>query len=113
MSFLDITKAILPLILIVGMLYGVLYFIRKKGISFKGNKTGSIAINVLSSKMIMPKKYISVVKVDDKLLILGVSDHSITLLKEVDQPQEADQPFAGNENKIKFLNLLKKNLGMK
>ena len=113
MSFLDITKAILPLILIVGMLYGVLYFIRKYGISFKGNKTGSVAINVLSSKMIMPKKYISVVKVDDKLLILGVSDHSITLLKEVDRPEETEQPFAGNENKINFMDLLKKNLGLK
>jgi flagellar protein FliO/FliZ len=34
--------------------------------------------------MIMPKKFLSVVKVKDKLLILGVSETGITLLKEID-----------------------------
>jgi len=113
MTFLDIIKAIIPLVLIVGMLYGVLFFIKKYGISFKGKKNGSVAINVLSSQMIMPKKYISVVKVDDKLLVLGVSDHSISLLKELDQPEEINKSYETNDAKINFLDLLKKNIGLK
>ncbi len=39
--------------------------------------------------MIMPKKFLSVVKVKDKLLILGISENNITLLKEIDA-DEAD-----------------------
>ena len=113
MTFLDIVKAIIPLVLIVGMLYGVLFFVKKFGISFKGNKKGSVAINVISSHMIMPKKYISVVKVDDKLLVLGVSEHSISLLKEMDQPEDLSKTFSDNDNKSNFLDLLKKNIGLK
>jgi len=113
MSFFDIVKAFIPLVIIIGLLYGVLVFIKKYGIAFKGNKTGSIPISVLSSQMIMPKKFISVVKIADKLLILGVSDGSITLLKELDQPVEQDNSFIPHNEKINFVDLLKKNLGIR
>lgn len=113
MSFFDIVKAFIPLVAIIGMLYGVLVFIRKYGITLKGNKTGNIPINVLSSQMIMPKKFISVVKVADKLLILGVSEGSITLLKELDQPIENADTFIPGNVKNNFVDLLKKNLGIR
>ena len=92
-----------------------MFLIKKYGISLKGNKTGSVAINVLSSQMIMPKKFISVVKVDDKLLVLGVSDHSITLLKELDEPApvQVSKPYTAGDGKNNFLDLLKKNIGLK
>ena len=38
MSFIDIIKAFIPLIIIVGLLLGVLLLIKKFGGSFKGNK---------------------------------------------------------------------------
>ncbi len=113
MAFLDVVKAIIPLLLIVGLLYGALFLIKKYGISFKGKKNGSVNINVLSSQMIMPKKYISVVKVEDKFLVLGVSENSITLLKELDRPSEINKPYADNVEKNNFLDLLKKNLGLR
>ncbi len=113
MTFLDIIKAFVPLVVIVGLLYGVLIFIKKYGITLKGNKPGSIPINVLSSQMIMPKKFISVVRVADKLLILGVSDGSITLLKELEQPGEPEGSFIPKNSKNNFIDLLKKNLGIR
>ena len=113
MTFLDIVKAFIPLIVIVGLLYGVLVFVKKYGISFKGNKNSNIPISVLSSQMIMPKKFISVVKVADKLLILGVSDGSITLLKELEQQVEPEDSFIHKEVKNNFVDLLKKNLGIR
>ena len=113
MSFFDIVKAFIPLVVIIGLLYGVLVFIKKYGISIKGNKPGSIPINVLSSQMIMPKKFISVVKVADKLLILGVSDGSITLLKELEQTPEPENSFLPQNVKNNFVDLLKKNLGIR
>jgi len=113
MSFFDIIKAIIPLLLIVGLLYGVLLFVKKYGVPIKGNKAGSVHINVLSSQMIMPKKFISIVKVEDKLLVLGVSEHSITLLKELNQPEETQNQNISFNEKNNFLDVLKKNLGLK
>ncbi len=113
MTFIEIVKAIIPLLIIIGLLYGVMFVIKKYGVSFKGKKNGSVNINVLSSQMIMPKKYISVVRVDDKLLVLGVSENSISLLKELDKPLEENKPYSANIEKNNFLDILKKNLGLK
>ncbi len=113
MSFLDIVKALLPLVVIVGLLYGVLLFIKKYGVSFKGNKAGSVSINVLSSQMIMPKRFISVVRVEDKILVLGVSENSITLLKELEYEDDLENPYTPVESKNGFVDLLKKNLGLR
>ena len=112
MQFTDIVKTMVPLLVIVGLLFGALYFVKKYGIKLRKNKKGSIAINVISSQMIMPRRFISVVKVEDKLMVLGISDHSITLLKEFDDKINQDKTeFDSDKNN--FLNLLKKNLGFK
>jgi len=63
----------------------------------------------------MPKKYISLIKVEDRLLIVGVSDNSFSLLKEIDCP---DELLESSSNQSKDLpgnlkDIIKKNLGMK
>jgi len=113
MSFFEIVKAFIPLVLIVGLLYGVLLFVKKYGISIKGKKSSLVSINVIGSHMIMPKKFISVVKVEDKLLILGISEHSITLLKEMEQPDRPIDEHIYDDEKNNFITVLKKNLGLK
>ncbi len=112
MSFIDLAKAFIPLVLIVLLLFGVLLFIRKYGFSINGKKTNYLNIKVLNSQLIMPKKYISVVKVKDKLLLLGISENSITLLKEMDDT-EPEEMISGEDEKQTFLDILKKNMGMR
>jgi flagellar protein FliO/FliZ len=112
MTLFGIFKAIIPLILLVALLYGVLIFVKKYGLSFK-NKTqqDSPHVKLISSRMIMPKKFISIVKIEDKLLVLGVSEQSITLLKELDS---VSLPVSfPNDEKENFLGILKKNMGFK
>jgi len=60
--------------------------------------------------MIMPKKFLSVVRVNDKLLILGVSENNINLLKEIDA-DESDliNQTSTNQNQS-FADLFKKYL---
>lgn len=113
MSFFDIIKTVIPLFLIVALMYGVLIFVKKYGIKINGNKTGSVHINIISSQMIMPKRFISVVKVEDKLLVLGISEQSITLLKELNQPEDFPKQSIVINEKMNFLDSLKKNLGLK
>ena len=113
MSFFEIVKAFIPLLFIVGLLYGVLVFVRKYGINAKGKKSGYVSIDVISSQMIMPKKFISVVRVEDRLLVLGISEQSITLLKELERPVEVNKKSVYDEDKSNIIEVLKKNLGMK
>ncbi len=113
MSFFDIVKALLPLLVIVGLLYGVMVFVKRYGISVKGKKSNAVSIDLISTQMIMPKKFISVVRIDDRLLVLGVSDQSITLLKEMDKTVDVTPKPSFDTDKNNFLDLLKKNIGMK
>jgi flagellar protein FliO/FliZ len=113
MSFFDIVKAFIPLIIIAGLLYGVLLLVKKYGASFKGTKAGVVPIKVLCTQMIMPKKFISIVKVDDKLLVLGVSDNSITLLKELEPSDEIETAPTAPKNDNNLIDILKKNLGLR
>ena len=110
MSSLDILQAFIPLILIVVLLYGVLFYIKRKGFRLRPIATSKHGIEVISTQPIMPKKYLSLIKVKDKVLVVGMTENSITLLKEI----EYDESFTGNEkNKNEsFGELLKKNLGM-
>ena len=113
MSFLDIIKSFIPLVIIVGLLYGVLLLLKKYGGAFKGDKNGAVPVKVLSSQMIMPKKFISIVKVDNSLLVLGVCENSITLLKELEPSDEIAGSAVTVKSDNNFLDLLKKNLGLK
>ncbi len=106
MSFFEILKLVFPLFLIVALLYGVLLFVKKY--QFKGNKISSDNLRILTTMMLMPKKYLSVVKVNKKVLILGVSEQNITLLKELDAEEfdlNDESQFSDNQN---FLDVFKK-----
>jgi flagellar protein FliO/FliZ len=118
MGLFDILGAFVPLIIVVALLYGVLVFVRKYGYNLRGKEYTAIDIKVVSTKMIMPKKYVSVIKVDDKLLVVGVTDNSINLLKELEDtelfhaPREPQLPaMPGGIGGI--IDIFKKNLGMK
>ena len=115
MDFFSVVKIFFILLLILGMVYGTLYLLKKY--IYVNDKKGSklIRIRVLSTQMILPKKFIQVVQVHDKILVLGVSEHSINLLQEFEGLSEILENYDNSlpDFKDNFLDILKKNLGMK
>lgn len=106
MSFIEILKLVFPLFLIVALLYGVLLFVKKY--QFRGSRISADNLKILTTMMLMPKKYLSVVKVNNKVLILGVSEQSITLLKEMNAEEfnlNDENQFSDNQN---FFDVFKK-----
>ncbi|MGE5681942.1 MAG: flagellar biosynthetic protein FliO, partial [Bacillota bacterium] len=103
-------------------MYGTLYLLKKYFYTSDKGRSKLVRIKVLSTQMIMPKKFIQVVQVHDKVLVLGISDHSINLLQEFegfipsdkiyDEETISTLDFKGNF-KENFLEALKKNLGLK
>ena len=112
MGTFDIFKMILPLLLLVGLLGVVLWYVKRYSFNSKNTRSLGIDIKVLTSKMILPKKYVSIIKVKDRLLVLGVSDGSINVLKEFDVSPEDEIEF-NSSDKESFIDLLKKNLNFK
>lgn len=103
---MEIINLILPLLFVSALLFGLLIFAKKFTFPKRGNAL--LNISIMGTQMIMPKKFISVVKVQDKLLVLGVSDGGINLLKEI-PITEAD--LSANKGAIesgKFSDVLRK-----
>lgn len=105
MSFYEIINLIFPLLLISLLLYIVLYFVKKY--SFKRVNNQWLDIKVINNHMIMPKKFLSVIKIKDQLLILGISENNISLLKEIPiEGGEFNEPAINYSNQS-FKDILK------
>jgi flagellar protein FliO/FliZ len=113
MDFLDVIKMLLPLLIIIAMLYGLLMVVRKYSFSLSKGKTSGINIKIIGTQMLLPKKFISVVRVKDKMLVLGVSEASITLLKEIDAEEDEMLDNEDDLHNSSFTDMIKKNLGMR
>lgn len=113
MSFMDIVNTILPLLLILGLLFFALMMIRKYSFSINRNKSNLLKIEVMNNHLILPKKYLSVVRVEDKLLLLGISEGNISLIKEFEYDSSDEIEVPKSELRQTFKEILKQNLGMR
>jgi flagellar protein FliO/FliZ len=95
------------------MLYGLLMVVRKYSFSLSKGKASGINIKIVGTQMLLPKKFISVVRVKDKMLVLGVSESSITLLKEIDAEEDEMLDQEDDIQSSSFADMIKKNLGMR
>ncbi len=112
MSIFDIMQSLLPLVVIIVLLGGVLYFVKKYSYKLNSKKSKALNVDVIYNHLLMPKKYISFVKLQDKVLVLGISESNITLLKEIDY-DSLDDDFIVEDAKSGFIDILKQNMGMR
>jgi flagellar biosynthetic protein FliO len=110
----DIIQVFLILGIMVAIMYGLLYLVKKYFYSFEKKGGADSRISILSTQAILPKKYVSVVKFNDSVYLLGVSDHSVNLIDKLDSDylDEINDPNNKTE-KPNFLKLLKHNMGIK
>ncbi len=112
--FAEILSALLPLFLIVALLYAVHLYIKKSGFKIKTKTNRILDFDVVANQMLMPKKYISVIRIKDKYLVLGVSESSINLLKEIDiETLSIDNETESEAKQPSFFEIFKKNLGLR
>ncbi len=107
-TVLTLLKVFGALLLVVGLMALLAIWVKKLGLSQSGVHQGNL-IEVLDTKMIAPKKYVTVVKVADKALALGITDQHISMLTTL---EESDIPSPNNKPPAKapFSSLLGKAL---
>jgi flagellar protein FliO/FliZ len=74
-----IFKTLGSLIIVVGLMLLLLFWIRKMGLA-KGGSSQEGLITVLDSQMLAPKKQVSVLEVAGTYLVVGLTEQQITLL---------------------------------
>ena len=79
---LAIFKVFGSLLVVVGLMFLLLYFIKRTGLGSGLGGSGS-AITILETRMVAPKKYITIVEIAGHCLALGITDQAINLLTEL------------------------------
>ncbi|SIN88691.1 flagellar protein FliO/FliZ [Halodesulfovibrio marinisediminis DSM 17456] len=89
------------LLLLLGALYGLLWFVKKVGMNkgFRGKKGDQITLNVEERFHLGPKKQLVVVRFLNKRLLLGVTDHQINLLSETEAEDDTSDSSDSKEFK--------------
>ncbi len=113
MNAWDIFKIFFILLIITLVMYGVLFWIKKYFYSYDKNGNSSSSVQVLSTQTILPKKFVSVIRFNNSIYLLGISEQSLNLIDKIEE-YNFEKPVEKNlQNKPNFLSLLKKNMGFK
>ena len=95
-------------------MYGLLYLVKKYLYSYEKKGNSDSRVQVLSTQAILPKKFVSVVKFNESVYLLGVSDQSVNLIDKLDSEiMENHSDDDLKPEKHNFLQLLKSNMGIK
>ena len=77
-------RTVISLVLVVGLVYAGMFGLRR--FVYRRKSTGALPIRVLGSTLLGPKKGIYLVEVEDRRLVLGVTEASISFLTELKSP---------------------------
>ncbi|MFH1564182.1 MAG: flagellar biosynthetic protein FliO [Nitrospirota bacterium] len=108
--FVLILKAVFSLLIITGLIYFVLRFFLS-GQRWLTKQQG--LVQVIGTHPLTPNKHIQIIEIGNKLLVLGVSDHSINLLTEITDKDVIDSikiQASKEEDNLSFIQHLKKRL---
>ncbi len=102
-----IVKASLTMLLIVGLMFGLMLVVRRY--FYAKPRFANDNMRVLSSMSLQPKKSIYLVRVFNKVMLVGVSDNSIASLGEITDDEVLRQlESSGEKSRMKgFTDILK------
>ncbi len=114
MSVSDYLYIFFVLGVLLGIMYLLLLVVKKFLYNSKSLNNGKINFSVVTTKPIMPKKYVSIIKVKEKYYLLGVSENSINLIDKLNPDDiEIKNDAKSDFSKPSFMELFKKNMGLK
>ncbi len=110
-----LAKTVFSLVLIIALIFGLVFLVKR----FFGKQLPG-AVNrewfqIIAKIPLQPRQSLWLVKVVDRILLLGVTESGISMLTEFEQSAELRQVIAGLENSRRFsdsgfLQLLKKQM---
>lgn len=119
-------KSLASLAAVLGLMFGLVVVMKKYMYGFQAGSSSLISVDVLGQKLIQPKRSVIVLKVLNKIMIVGMSEEGMLLLGEINDSDilhwidaamaEADGSTrvssAKKENAGAFVEYLGRNIGM-
>lgn len=114
MSLSDIAYIFFILMILLGVMYSLLFLVKKYLFKQGDPNIGHVKIQVISTQPLMPKKFISIVKIHKDYFVLGISDNAITLISKLDDIDDEDlKPEIKEKRGFDFFKMLKNNMSGK
>ena len=113
MGLTDYLYMFFVLALLLVVMYSLLYLMKKFIYSSGSKGNQKIKMEVLNTQAILPKKFVSVVKINGKIYLLGVSEQSVNLIDKLDENEVDLESIESEVQETSFKEIFKKNLGMK
>ena len=119
-------KTLASLAAVLGLMFALVIVMKKYMYGFQATRSTVISVDVLGQRLIQPKRSVVVVKVLNKIMIVGMSEEGMILLGEINDADilhwidttmtEADSasgfPSAKKESGGAFVEYLGRNIGM-
>jgi flagellar biogenesis protein FliO len=96
-------KTLGSLVAVLGLMFALVVVLKKYMYGFQSTRSTLISIDVLGQRVIQPKRSIVVVKVLNKVFIIGMTEEGMQLLGEIDDEdilQWIDENNAKDETSI-------------
>ena len=114
MNTWDIIQIFLILAIMMGVMYTLLFLVKKYLYSYDKKGKSNTKIKIISTQTILPKKYVTVIEFNSSVYLLGISDHSVNLIDKIDSNfVNEESEILKETEKPNFLKLLKTNMGIK
>jgi len=84
-----LARMVAALAVVIACIYVGVYLLKKLGKGKLGRKSGGDLLEVIETTHLGPKRMISLVRVADKAVLVGVGESQMTLLTELDPDQTA------------------------
>jgi len=100
----EISKIIFYLVFVLGSIYLLAYFLRKKLQVQNDNKY----IEVLEKMYLSQKSYLALIKVNEKVILLSIADNRISKIESWDNEEFNEKEVTEKDFKNRFQDLLNK-----
>jgi flagellar biogenesis protein FliO len=77
-------KTLASLVAVLGLMFGLVIVMKKYLYGFQAAKSSLVSVDVIGQRLIQPKRSVFVVKVLNKILILGITEEGMTSLGEIE-----------------------------
>jgi len=87
------------LLLLVGVLAGILFYVKKIALKYSKNKFNATGVEILSKMPLQTKTNLYIIKVNNKKLLIGVTENSIQTLADLTDENDLQQQITYKNRK--------------
>jgi flagellar biosynthetic protein FliO len=93
-------RTLLSLVAVLGLMFAVAWIVRRIGRPAARNGNSGVSIDLMSRRTLQPKASVAVIRVMDRLFLVGATEHSVQLIAEVSAAPDDDLAAGGTDEAL-------------